>query len=520
VERGGLRYDSPLVNTAALRTLVIYAVTLPLAIFVGWMVAGDMTRTSFAVLVAIVFVLLLPVLLKWHYPVMVFSWGTFITIFFLPGEPALWMLMAGINFGIAILNRILQKRQAFLSAPSITASLLVFTAIILITAKLRGGIGMHALGSNTYGGKGYVFILAAIVGYFALTSQPIPAERANLYVALFFLSSLVTGVSNLIYLAGPSFYFLFSIFPVGFAAMQAASEAGGHISRIAGFGVATSSVGFYLFAVHGVRGTLRRWWRVLLLLLVLVLGMLSGFRSNLVLFGTVFAVLFVVEGLLRSPIFPALLLLGVLAFAVVAPFSLKLPTSMQRTLSILPIEIDPVVRADAKSSLDWRFEMWRSVVPDLPKYIWLGKGYSQNATDLYLTQQAVLRHRQPGYAGAIFSGDYHSGPLSLYVTFGSFGSLAFIGFVAVSIRGLYLNYRYGSEQLCNLNRFLFAYFCARLIFFITTFGALAYDFYFFTGTIGLSVALNRGICRKPAVAPKPVRFRGDFELRASQSGTV
>jgi hypothetical protein len=508
------------VNTATLRTLLIYAVTLPLAIFVGWMVAGDMTRTSFAVLAAIIFVLLLPVLLKWHYPVMVFSWGTFITIFFLPGQPALWMLMAGINFGIAILNRILQKRQAFLSAPSITASLLVFTAIVLITAKLRGGIGMHALGSNTYGGKGYVFLLAAIVGYFALASQPIPAERAKFYVALFFLSGLVTGVSNLIYFAGERFYFLFLIFPVTFAAMQAASEYSGYISRIAGFGTAASSVGFYLFAVHGVRGTLRKWWRVLLLLSVLALGTLSGFRSNLVLFGTVFVVLFVAEGLLRSPIFPTLLLFGALVFALLVPFSLKLPASAQRTLSFLPIEINPMVRVDAKSSLDWRLDMWRAVVPDLPKYVWLGKGYAQNPTDLYLTQQAVLRHRAPGYAGAILSGDYHSGPLSLYVTFGSFGSLAFLAFISVSIRGLYLNYRYGSEQLRTLNRFLFAYFVARLIFFITTFGALSYDFYVFTGTIGLSVALNRGICRKPAQATNPVRFRGDFELRASQPGTA
>jgi len=272
------------VNTATLRTLVIYAVTLPLAVFIGWMVAGDMTRTSFAVLAAIVFVLLLPVLLKWHYPVMVFSWGTFITIFFLPGEPALWMLMAGINFGIAILHRILQKRQAFLSAPSITASLLVFMTIVLITAKLRGGIGVHAFGSNVYGGKGYIFILAGIIGYFAFASQAIPAERAKLYVALFFLSGLVTGVSNLIYFAGESFYFLFLIFPVSFAATQAASEYGGYISRIAGFGPAACSVGFYFLAVNGVRGTLRKWWRVLLLLLVLALGAMSGFRSTLALF--------------------------------------------------------------------------------------------------------------------------------------------------------------------------------------------------------------------------------------------
>src|SRR5678815_103958 len=63
VPRGGLGYAPPLVNTAALRTLLIYAVILPLAIFVGWLVAGDMTKTSFATLSAIIFVLLLPLLI-------------------------------------------------------------------------------------------------------------------------------------------------------------------------------------------------------------------------------------------------------------------------------------------------------------------------------------------------------------------------------------------------------------------------------------------------------------------------
>ena len=154
------------------------------------------------------------------------------------------------------------------------------------------------------------------------------------------------------------------------------------------------------------------------------------------------------------------------------------------------------------------------------KYLWLGKGYSINPTDLYLTEQAVRRNRSPGYAGAILSGDYHSGPLSVCVPFGVFGSLVFLAFLVVSIRALYLNFRYGSEELRTINRFLFACFCGRTIFFFVAFGALAYDFFIFTGIVGLSVALNRGICRKPAFVPTPVRFRGNLELGATQPGAA
>lgn len=503
-------------NNATLRTLLIYAVTLPLAVFIGWMVAGDLTRTSFAVLAAIVFVLMLPLLLKWHYPVMVFSWGTFITIFFLPGQPALWMLMAVLNLGIAVLNRIIQKRRVFLPAPAITATLLSLAAVVVITAKLRGGVGLHALGASTYGGKPYFYILAGVMGYFAFASQAIPTERAKLYVGLFFLSSLMSAGSSLIYYAGEPFYFLFLVFPVSFAAVQAAAEYTGPISRVAGFGTAALSLSYYFFAINGIKGVLRKWWQVLLVFGVLGIGALSGYRSNLVQFGIILAILFLVEGLLRSPLFPALLLVGILAFTVLAIFSLSLPLSVQRSLSFLPIKIDPVVRVDAESSLRWRWEMWQMLVPDLPKYIWLGKGYALNPTDIYLTEQAMQRHRVPSYEGALLAGDYHSGPLSIYVPLGSFGLLAFMAFVTASLRSLYLNYRYGTEELRTVNRFLFAYFCGRLIFFFVAFGALAYDLYVFTGIMGLSVALNKGVVQQPAFQARPVTFRGRLDVDGPQ----
>jgi hypothetical protein len=511
------------VNTALLRTLVVYAIILPLAVFLGWMAVdlADWNRTSFAVFALIGFVLLLPLILKWYYPVMVMSWNTAVTLFFLPGKPALWMLMAAITFGMAIIHRIIQKRPVFLSAPSITLSLLAIGAVTLITAKLRGGFGLSALGASSVGGKGYYFILAAIVGYFAFVSQTIPREHAKQYAGLFFLAAAITSAgSTLIYMAGPAFYFLFLIFPAGYAAVQAMSDNPGSITRAAGLGVAANAAGCYFLMRYGIRGILQKWWRVLLLLGLLAAGTMSGYRSHILMLGTIAVVLFVTEGLLRSPIFPALVLAGILGFLMLMPFTTHLPKSIQRTLSFLPIEVDSRVRMDAQSSLDWRFEMWRAVVPDLPKYIWLGKGFAQSPTEIYLTQEAVRRGRAPGYQGAILSGDFHSGPLSIYVPFGSIGVLTFLIFVFASIRGLYLNMRHGDEELRVINRFLFAYFTGHVIFFIFAFGAFSYQLCSFTGTIGLSIALNGGICRRTVTAPRPVRFRGNLALRPSQPGTM
>lgn len=159
-------------------------------------------------------------------------------------------------------------------------------------------------------------------------------------------------------------------------------------------------------------------------------------------------------------------------------------------------------------------------MPELPKYLLLGKGFALNPTDIYLTQEAMRRGYAPGYEGALITQDYHSGPLSIYVPFGGLGSLAFLAFLVVSVRALYFNSRHGPEELCNLNRFLFAYFCGRLIFFIFGFGSFYSDLYVFTGTVGLSVALNKGICRRTAPATASVQFRRNFPLRPARPGVA
>ena len=78
---------------------------------------------------------------------------------------------------------------------------------------------------------------------------------------------------------------------------------------------------------------------------------------------------------MRSRLMPILLLMGV-PVALVLPFTDKLPFGVQRTMCFLPVHVDPIVEADAKISTDWRVEMWKIVIPDIPKYLILGKGYS------------------------------------------------------------------------------------------------------------------------------------------------
>ena len=230
--------------------------------------------------------------------------------------------------------------------------------------------------------------------------------------------------------------------------------------------------------------------------------------------GLLFLILFILERLHRTPLLPAFALAGALAFGLMLPFTEQLPRSVQRALSFLPIKIEPNILADAQGSWEWRLHMWEALLPDLPKYFWLGKGYSLNPTDLYLSQQAMRYGRAPDYQSDLLVGNYHSGPLSTYIPFGVFGAITFVAFLGLALRALYRNYRYGRDELKSYNRFLFAYFLSRTIFFVAAFGSFHSELYIFTGIMGLSVALNHGVCRQPALVQRPVVFRGRMEFAA------
>ena len=155
-------------------------------------------------------------------------------------------------------------------------------------------------------------------------------------------------------------------------------------------------------------------------------------------------------------------------------------------------------------------------MPDLPKYFWLGKGYSLNPTDQYLALQAMRYYRAKDYESDLLVGNYHNGPLSVYIPFGTFGTMAFVAFLGLSLRALYRNYRYGREELKNYNRFLFGFFLSRIIFFVAVFGSFHSDLYILTGIIGLSVALNHGVSQAAAPIRRPVTFRGQLAFGDSR----
>jgi hypothetical protein len=250
---------------------------------------------------------------------------------------------------------------------------------------------------------------------------------------------------------------------------------------------------------------------LLIFLGCIALSLFGGYRSVILTFFLTFFILFLLEGLMRSKLLPLFVLCAIFGGAAVAPFIDKLPLPVQRTLSVLPVKVSPIAKASAQDSTEWRIMMWRHMLPQIPEYFFLGKGYAINPQDLSMVKTTVARGGEAGTFEAELVGDYHNGPLSVIIPFGIFGAIAFLWFLVAGVRALYQNYHFGDPALQTINRFLFASFIAKIILFFLVFGSLHSDLAHFTGLLGLSVCLNGGVV-KPVAVPQvnPVFNRFKF----------
>lgn len=463
---------------------------------------------------ACLLLLLIPVMLQHHHAFLIATWNAYITVFLLPGKPYLWMVATATSLFLAVLTRTLNRgSMKFIRAPSVTLPVLAMGLVTLATAQLTG-MGIRALGSDVFGGKKYVFVWVAITAYFAVLSKPLDPRKSMLLVGLFLLGPITACVSNLAYMMGPNFYFMFLLFPVEWGISQAASEQMAFV-RITGLAPASTALCTFLLLRYGLRGLLdiSKPWRLAAFAGGLALGLFSGFRSVVVVVMMLCFFQFFVERLYKTKFLGLALAAGLLGSGVLIGFASEMPLSVQRTLTVLPLDLDldSAAKRDARNSLTWRFEMWRLLLDDIPKYFWLGKGYAINPTDLYLADESVKRGVHSPYEPAIIAGDYHNGPLSVIIPFGIWGVLAFLWFLWAGFRVIWRNYKHSPPELEKLNQFLLAYFITRAVFFIVFYGAFYIDIGLLIGLVAVSISANNGVRSvQPASVLEPATVEPEY----------
>ncbi len=493
--------------TVPLRTAVITGIAMILALMVGYAVANPYQTSHLAFIGLVLGGMAIPLILRWHHLALILVWNAWLVVPFLPSSMELWVAVGGLSLTVTIMRiSLLQERSGFIRMPSVERPLILLCLVVLFTMNMSGGIGSRLLGSELWGAGKYISILGSIIGYFALTAHAIPRHLGPRLASLFFLAG-VTGVgSTIVYVVGPSLYWLFVLFPPETVVLQ---MEGGHTTmvRYAGLSLGASAACSAMLARFGLRGVLdwHRPWRLILFGVVFVAGFFGGFRSYIVLMLLLFIALFFFERLHRTRHLLVLGLVVILAGTFLFAFVDRLPLPVQRAVSFLPLEIHPDARRDAQGTLDWRFQMWKHVVPEIPQYLWIGKGYSFSGLDYTLTQLALERGIiRSSYEAALVSGAYHQGILTLLLPLGLPGLIAFLWFCWAGLRVLYRNYRYGPESLRSANTFLISMFGARLVFYIFLYGQFELDLPLFVGIVGLSISLNGGVCGPETASEDPV----------------
>src|SRR5436853_3671599 len=94
-------------SSTLIRTLLIYSICLPLAIFLGYIIAQPDPVRDYSTYVGVglvLFILLLPLLLRWHRMLLLACWNGCTLLYFFPRRPDLFLALAWLSFIIAVLQ--------------------------------------------------------------------------------------------------------------------------------------------------------------------------------------------------------------------------------------------------------------------------------------------------------------------------------------------------------------------------------------------------------------------------------
>ena len=508
---------------AAMKMLITYAVCIPLAIFVGYLLTNPMDYGTLGFLAFVIAALISPIFIKWHYPILIFGLGCPIVLFFLPTRPLMWQAVVVLSLSIAIVERTLSSGRRFISVPAMTMPLMFLLGTIILTMELTGGIGFHQLGSSGGGGKKYVYCFTGIAIFFALVSRGIPKNKRNFYIFIYFFSTTLCVLGDI----GPKlpqpFNYINLLIPPSGQAFEANTALGS--TRFGLISAGCNAALSWMLARFGIRGIffVASPWRLPAFCFLTAASQLGGFRSVLIAFIIVFVFLFFLERLHRTKLLFIFLLGGALTTAFMVPFAGHLPKVMQRSLAFLPFaNVNPEVRMDADGSTEWRLQIWRDLLPQIPHYLLLGKGYSFTEADFqymgggaFAGQANAAAQLDSSQQALALSSDFHSGPLSTLIGFGIWGVIGMLWLMAATLWLLYRNYRYGDMELQTINAFLLASCVTSIIIFLFVFGAFQNDIGNFAKLAGLSVALNWGVCRPQANPVTVQRIKPLLQPRAA-----
>lgn len=346
----------------------------------------------------------------------------------IPGMPGALGVSEFLQIGViawAILDAALIKRSgAGAFEPRSDLWMVLFLANIIFTMFMRG-FGFRIMGQGTYGGSGYLMLLLSIFFYFSAIKIDLPDGYARKLMIISLVAALIPVVVDILIVSSAGqLKFLLQYVRTAAGGLLKEAEAESGMERWGSFGqVATALIPIAFLLVR------RKFLRYGLLAVAFVLVAYTGFRSRIFMVAclTGTSALYFSRDRLRTALLGAGLVLAL--WAVLIAGAGLLPKSVQRSVSFVPfVEVESAVLRRAEGSTEWRIQMWKDYcIPNVPQYLWVGRGIAQNIMDFAYLQQSWYKGAEFFY----FMGGYHSGPFSLILDWGVVGTVSFTVFFLI-----------------------------------------------------------------------------------------
>lgn len=381
----------------------------------------------------------------------------------------------------------------------------------------RNPVGFFALQSSMVGGRPYFEIALAFGAFIILSRVKITDSIAKSFPLLFVLPAWTVAILDVIgrlsVQAGSVLNFIYTGIAAGSQGIAGALQEETRVGETRFPGMQNAGVSSVLALVAKFSPTTLISplypWRAVLMAIGVGAIFLSGFRSVLLFAMVAFLLSSVLRGQLKDLwTAAAALLLIIVALISIQGSVLKLPRTMQRSLSWLPGDWDEETVVDAEQSSRWRFEMWEWAWNDeriLRDRVW-GQGFGLSLDDMNIIAQSMLYQGSPGFIGGsdregtMLMGTFHSGPLS---------AIKYIGIVGLGFYYALMCYMaLLSWRLCKLARgtqaFTFTLFIGipiiyEPIYFAFVFGALDQNYpqlLFWAGLLNMAQRYLQDILRK------------------------
>jgi len=345
-------------------------------------------------------------------------------------------------FFLFVMHYVFKKPASAFGRPKAVDFFVAVNIAYLVSVFLRNPVGVKVLQSELVGGRPYIGILLAFVGYFILSLSRLPLKNVKIFtLALVFFAILPGSLVVLSDFFPGSSKFLYPLYSaVSIEVFRTnPTDPATQSQRITSLIQISKPIIQALCAYYPPATLINPMYpgRLAIFIVCLLLTGLSGFRNHIL---TIAAYLSI-SSLLRRQNAGLIVVCVAAIFAVVVAASLqqsgfKLPFAVQRSLSFLPLDWDDRAVADAEGTVEWRVDMWKAAW-ESPIYMRnkvLGDGFGFTRLEMMIMSDMELGiggilGTQDTFEGHLIRGSFHNGPLS---------AIKFVGFVGLLLFTLYM----------------------------------------------------------------------------------